>query len=624
MSSRAIEAARAFVRIYADDSALRKTLGGIDGQLKMAANRYAGIGAGAGVAAAGIAALGLGVISVAANAERSAVSMEVMLGSAARASAMISAINQMSVQSPFGSAEFTQGAQVLLNFGVTAEQVLPTLSMIGDVAAGDAEKLSRLTLAFGQMNAAGRLMGQDLLQMINAGFNPLQEISRRTGESMMDLRKRMEAGGITSQEVADAFKAATSEGGRFAGMTQRISKTTIGTWMSIKDEAMLLAKEIGDNLLPSVSAALGVVRALVGMFKGWGKAIALTGVAAFTFAAALTVVIAGLVAYAKAAAVAAAFTGPKGWAMLAGSALAAGVAVGVVSLATKDLGQTTSATNPPLKTMAGQFDSISTSTDTAADKMKSFADASQSVKDAMDDMKSSSTKVREEVQKFQNALAESGKFGMVMQEGDPLVQAFAAEKSGYAAMIKEINNEVAVLAGTATEAGQKIADMMAAGVDPARIKQLEAAVKKRDELLKAKENADYWKDRQEQLQAAADEVKASIRTVAEKFAIERQRLNQLVQAGVLTDAEANKSLRKNPEFVAIMQGLDPDAIANAMPSNLANSKDLRSAEGAQQLTGFFNGQQTVQEKNLSVMREMRAELKRLRELNEQQPGVHKV
>ena len=624
MSSRAIEAARAFVRIYADDSALRKTLGGIDGQLKMAAARYSGIGAGAGVAAAGLAALGLGVVSVSANAERTAVSMEVMLGSAARAAKMIEAINKMGAESPFGAADFTQGAQVLLNFGASAESVLPTLSMLGDVAAGDAEKLSRLTLVFGQVSAAGRLTGGDLLQFINAGFNPLQQIAERTGESMVELKKRMEAGGVSSQEVADAFKAATSEGGRFAGMTARISKTTIGTWATLTDEAGMLAKEIGDVLLPAVNATLSVIRGLVSLFKGWGKAIALTGVAAFTFAAALTTVIAGLVAYAKAAAVAAAFTGPKGWAMLAGSAIAAGAAVAVVSMATNDLKTAATSTNPPLKTMAGQFDSISETTTNAADNLKAFADASDTVGQSLEDMKSSATKVRDEVQKFQDALAKSGQQGMVLNTGNPLVAAFAAEKSGYVSMLEDINREIAVLSGNATEAGLRIADMMAAGVDPGRIKALQDAVAKRDELAQAKENKEYWKNRQEELQAAADEVKQSIATVGDRFAQERQRLGTLVNAGLITQAEANKSLAKTPEFDAILKGLDPAAIRDAMPSNAQNSKDLRSTEGAAQLTGFFNGQQTIQEKNLSVLREVRTEMRRLRELNENKQEVYKV
>ena len=76
-------------------------------------------------------------------------------------------------------------------------------------------KLSSLTLAFSQVQSTGRLMGQDLLQMIGQGFNPLQIISEKTGRSMADLKKDMENGAISADMVTEAFKIATSEGGRF-------------------------------------------------------------------------------------------------------------------------------------------------------------------------------------------------------------------------------------------------------------------------------------------------------------------------------------------------------------------------------------------------------------------------
>jgi tape measure domain-containing protein len=96
------------------------------------------------------------------------------------------------------------------------------------VTGGNNERFKNLALAFSQMSAAGRLMGQDVLQMINAGFNPLQQISKTTGESMIELKKRMEDGGISTQEVRQAFIDATSEGGMFEGMTDRLAQTVSG------------------------------------------------------------------------------------------------------------------------------------------------------------------------------------------------------------------------------------------------------------------------------------------------------------------------------------------------------------------------------------------------------------
>ena len=83
-----------------------------------------------------------------------------------------------------------------MSFGLQSEKVVPTLKMLGDIAGADQNKLNGLALVFGQIQSTGRLMGQDLLQLINQGFNPLTEISKQTGMSVADLKKAMAANGI--------------------------------------------------------------------------------------------------------------------------------------------------------------------------------------------------------------------------------------------------------------------------------------------------------------------------------------------------------------------------------------------------------------------------------------------
>lgn len=90
---------------------------------------------------------------------------------------------------------------------------------------GNADRFQHLALAFAQVSAAGKLTGQDLLQMVNAGFNPLQEISKKTGKSISELKDDMADGAISVKMVEDAMKGATSEGGRFFGGMEKASKT---------------------------------------------------------------------------------------------------------------------------------------------------------------------------------------------------------------------------------------------------------------------------------------------------------------------------------------------------------------------------------------------------------------
>jgi tape measure domain-containing protein len=207
--------------------------------------KWAVAGLGAGVAAAGIALLKMG-----GDMEQTAVSFEVMLGSADKAKSMISDKYKMGAKTPFESADLVENAQLLLNFGTAAEDVIPTLSKIGDVAAGDANKLHSLSLVFAQVSSAGKLQGGDLLQMINAGFNPLQIISEKTGKSMGQLRKEMESGAISADMVKDAFKSVTSEGGRFYKMMEKQSDTLLGRWSTLKDGVSMIGTAIGTELLP--------------------------------------------------------------------------------------------------------------------------------------------------------------------------------------------------------------------------------------------------------------------------------------------------------------------------------------------------------------------------------------
>ena len=228
------------------------------------------------LAAAAAAAVGYG-LKLAADAEQTAVSFEVMLGSAERARDMLGQLKTYADKSPFSGADTNNFAKMLLNYGISGEKILPTIRMLGDVAEGDKQKFEGLARAFGQMSSTGRLMGQDLNQFINAGFNPLQEIAAKTGESMAALKKRMEDGGIASDEVAQAFVRATSEGGRFYGMTERQSRTLAGQWSTFRDNLDTALRDIGASVaehldlrgvLSSTGQSLGFAGALV---KKYGK-----------------------------------------------------------------------------------------------------------------------------------------------------------------------------------------------------------------------------------------------------------------------------------------------------------------------------------------------------------------
>ncbi len=245
----AVGRARSLLTGFAADT--RSTFAGI-GQ-SVIGNLVGGLGVNAITSAVGGVkkALSFGA-QLAMDAEQAQIAFEVMLGSADQAKAVLSGLNTFAANTPFSLPGITEATKTLLNLGVAGDQLLPTIDMLSNVAAGNEEKMKSLALVYGQVASAGRLTGQDLMQFINAGFNPLLEISKRTGESMSALRERMSAGGVGIGEVTQAFVDATSEGGKFFGMNQKQSQSLLGLISTLKDNVGMMLKGISDDLMESI------------------------------------------------------------------------------------------------------------------------------------------------------------------------------------------------------------------------------------------------------------------------------------------------------------------------------------------------------------------------------------
>lgn len=203
---------------------------------------------------------------------------KVLLGSYDAAQQKMRELEKTAQTTPFQLRELAEAQQLMLSFGVEADKTNTYMQQIGDVSLGNAEKFQRLALAFSQTQAAGKLMGQDLLQYINAGFNPLLVISQKTGESMLQLRKRMSDGRISSLEVAEAFKIATSEGGRFHRGLLELSGTATGLTSTIKDQLnaavrQALAGGIWEKYKNALSAIKDKLNEAIdsGVLASWGR-----------------------------------------------------------------------------------------------------------------------------------------------------------------------------------------------------------------------------------------------------------------------------------------------------------------------------------------------------------------
>lgn len=157
-------------------------------------------------------------------------------GNAEAAERLSESITRYGSATPYDRTSLLEAQKTMMSFGLDADFAFQKLKNIGDIALGDKEKMKSLALAFSQATASGKLMGQDLMQMINAGFNPLEVISRQTGESIAQLKERMSAGGISAKELGEAFQMATQEGERFYKGAERAGATTAGRLEQIRDK----------------------------------------------------------------------------------------------------------------------------------------------------------------------------------------------------------------------------------------------------------------------------------------------------------------------------------------------------------------------------------------------------
>ena len=201
-----------------------------------------------------------------ADFEKSTRTYQVMTGNKGIGTAVAGGLNDLKQNSILGTQVYPT-AQMLMAFGDRADKVIPHIKMLGDVSMGDADKLHRLAYAFGEVESIGSLTGRQLMQMANAGFDPLLEISRKTGESMEELRKKMAKHQITFKDVEGAFESVTSKGGRFNGMMNQMADTTSGKMLMLKGKVAALEIAVGEQLAPAFNRVTDTAIGLVGWLK---------------------------------------------------------------------------------------------------------------------------------------------------------------------------------------------------------------------------------------------------------------------------------------------------------------------------------------------------------------------
>lgn len=214
------------------------------------------------------------VVNVRAEIQALEVSFRTLLGSQQASAELMRQMKEFAAATPLQLGDLAKGAQTMLGFNIDPDEIMPMLKAIGDISMGDAQKFQALTLSFSQMSSVGKLMGQDLLQMINAGFSPLAVIADKTGKSIGELKEEMSAGAVSADMVKQAFIDATSEGGQFFGMLSGQGDTVKGALAQLSGAFTDMFNGIGEQSEGIIKGSVKSLQWLVQNYEILGKILA--------------------------------------------------------------------------------------------------------------------------------------------------------------------------------------------------------------------------------------------------------------------------------------------------------------------------------------------------------------
>lgn len=202
-------------------------------------------------------------IELAAGFEKARVSWGVLTGDVAKGNEIFQQLQQFAARTPLSFQAVENAARTLSGFGIETENLITTLSKLGDISLGDNQKLQQLALVFGQVKAQGRAMTQDLYQFVNAGVPIFQMLADVTGTTAGEIKELAAQGKIGYEEIAAAIEKSTSEGGKFQGMMEKTSETTAGKFSTFLDNVNQRLAKMGETLLPAVNAGLDAMNYLM-------------------------------------------------------------------------------------------------------------------------------------------------------------------------------------------------------------------------------------------------------------------------------------------------------------------------------------------------------------------------
>lgn len=204
----------------------------------------------------GIKDMAVESVQLAAGFEKARITWGVLVGDMDKGNQVFNQLRRFAAETPLSFQAVESAAQTLKGFGTETRDLIPTLSRLGDLSHGDSSALGRLALVFGQVQAQGKAMTQDLYQFVNSGVPIFELLSESMGVATGDIKELAAEGAIGFAEIEAAIVKATSAGGDFAGLMDKTAESASGQWSTAVDTWKEQLAALGEAVLPALTAAL--------------------------------------------------------------------------------------------------------------------------------------------------------------------------------------------------------------------------------------------------------------------------------------------------------------------------------------------------------------------------------
>lgn len=193
-----------------------------------------------------ITSFGKKALEASANMEVLRQGLDFVLGSSAETDKLINGMRDLGEQSAYDTNQLIPLARQWVNMGDNAETAVSKMTKIVDLGSAfglTTEQIGSATLALTQMSSAGKINGQDMLQLTNANIPAWKLLADAMGLSVAEVRELSEKGALGEDAINTLWDAIEQ---RTQGATARMNGTLMACFSNLEEEAQNSMAVVGD------------------------------------------------------------------------------------------------------------------------------------------------------------------------------------------------------------------------------------------------------------------------------------------------------------------------------------------------------------------------------------------